>query len=450
MPRRTIGHLEKKKRTEGAEISSSTPASKVVKKSRRELSGVKGDLKHQSVAPSPEVFAAMEHYDKVHWMTSEEDQTTYKINQDVMIVPNSKDIRHNKKNAPAELGWEDLWYGRILDIRGDGEVDPEVWFHIAWYYSPKWFMTVKAKETRLKDLGRLEMIFAPEHQDIIHAHTLNGVEIVYKFKEEDFDAEDIPNESFYTRSTYDTTKRIWLDPPPKRHCLCLETFKLWEKQKRVLHYCPRQGCHKWYHESCLKESKLYQTHDRVDLFEKEWQVSFDEDQFEKIVTEVAGLPREAGVYTAKYEGLSPVVLAYARQPIVKGGDHRVHGNMGAVLRARWIVHQAVRRGVMPPTDYEKYVEYRPEPEDWDSDSDSDAESEGSAVETAIDENEQHEHIDPLPGKKRKRPSESSVQGPTSMETELPLEPRVSGIKYEHTMDGRQYLAYKCPNCREII
>ncbi|KZO96598.1 hypothetical protein CALVIDRAFT_108312 [Calocera viscosa TUFC12733] len=431
-------------RREGSASSTTDDA-----KNAEGYSGVRGDLKHQPREPTSHEMEQMEQLKGLYWSTSEEGESeTYMIGQDVMIVPNTKDIRTRKKNPPAELKWEELWYGRILDIRTEDKSQAnDVWIKVAWYYSPTWFMTTKARGARRKDFGPYEVIYTPTHTDIVHADTLNGVELIYQYDEDSDDPEDIPDNCFYMRCEYDTTNKKWISGPPARHCVCNETFKVHDAdKKKKMHYCPKTGCHTWYHEDCLIYGKFSESKEDLSYFEKQWERGFDENKFSSIVNEVAKLPRRTGVYKDGEGGLPPAVLQYARQPIVKGGDYRA-GNLGAVLRARWILHQALRRGVMPPEDASDFVTYRslpvstPDPEptpDLESDTESD---------TVRVYGEDEDDVCIVVSKKKKTPSTKTTQNRARTK---PREKRASGARFDHNRYGTVFVAVTCPKCKTPI
>ncbi|KZT58127.1 hypothetical protein CALCODRAFT_260912 [Calocera cornea HHB12733] len=116
-------------------------------------------------------------------------------------------------------------------------------------------------------------------------------------------------------------------------------------------YCPRPGCHKWWHEACL-EQQNYSIRDRnLSNFEEEWEKSFDEERLADIKTEVRNLsPGES-------TDIPPRLAAYARRPIMKGGRYGVNGNVATTLRARWLIHQA-RKGVAIPDKFKDYCKYK--------------------------------------------------------------------------------------------
>ncbi|KZT58133.1 hypothetical protein CALCODRAFT_261174 [Calocera cornea HHB12733] len=214
------GQLQPKKRkiNDTQDLSRASKADEEAKKAKEECSGVSGDLRHQPREPSKTEWKEMHHVNPVAWSTSEHDQTTYEIGQDVVIVPHYRDIKKSKKNADKMLKFEDLWYGRILDMRcGDLDHPDDVWLKVAWHYSPAWFMTTKARGTRLKDFGPYELIYTPTHTDLIHADSLNGVEKIFPYDEEDHDQQDIPDKAFHVRSIYDTTDKEWIVSQTSSH-----------------------------------------------------------------------------------------------------------------------------------------------------------------------------------------------------------------------------------------
>ncbi|KZT58134.1 hypothetical protein CALCODRAFT_261221 [Calocera cornea HHB12733] len=210
-----------------------------------------------------------------------------------------------------------------------------------------------------------------------------------------------------------------------------------------MHYCPRAGCHQWYHEDCLFKLKWYQMKEDVTFFENLWQFAFDETKIDAIVREVAALPRETSKYSSGFDGMPSAVLSFARQPIVKGGNYRM-GNMGAVLRARHILHQALRRGIAPPDGAVEYILYTgPAPaRARASDAESDTESDTVRV---YGEEEGDECI--VVGEKEGGRAES---GSTHGDPVGAREKRVSGARFEHIRYGTVWLAYTCPECKNPI
>ncbi|KZO96597.1 hypothetical protein CALVIDRAFT_108249 [Calocera viscosa TUFC12733] len=280
----------------------------------------------------------------------------------VVVVPSSKAIGKRSRHELTEI---ELWRGRILEIRiptsrtrsrNDNQANEQpkdVWVIVAWYYSPLTYKTMGVptdqRGYRKGDFGKRELIFTPTHTDPVHIDTLNGTEAILDYDEKDYDQDDIPEEAFYKRSVYDTVHQIWEDGPPTRECICKQTFKVYDDQE--MHYCPRAGCHKWYHEACLEKHDFMIRERALRKFEDEWEATFDEEWLGDIKEEVDALPRGNSIEIPKR------LESYARRPIMKGGKHGVNGNAAATFRARWIIHQA-RKEVPIPDKYKDFCKYK--------------------------------------------------------------------------------------------
>ncbi|EJU04573.1 hypothetical protein DACRYDRAFT_20271 [Dacryopinax primogenitus] len=317
---------------------------------------------------------------------------TYAVGDNVLFVPPGEEVTANARFGIKDT---DLWRARILEIRipndgcitGASNTDSESdgssvdvsdsenstsegsgnfaitetdggpvipvkhsYVKIAWYYSPSYYDTLSVP-ARLRgyqpsDFGERELICTPDHFDIQHVCTLNGHEEIYPFNERTCEVEDVPDGAYYYRSSFLTREREWKIDPPKYHCICAQTYKLYDD--KAMHYCPRPGCHTWYHEGCLKSHSNRSYHSALSDLEEQWEMAIDATRLKPMREELeAAIDSSLPERNPISEDMIAEVRRLARQPIVRGPPHSTIGNGPIVLRARFVLRQLREKLEMP-------------------------------------------------------------------------------------------------------
>ncbi|KAH9972550.1 hypothetical protein BGW80DRAFT_1313377 [Lactifluus volemus] len=131
------------------------------------------------------------------------------------------------------------------------------------------------------------------------------------YDEMSFQQEPIPAECFYTRRAYNSLfGSVKPNVLENITCICGRPYN--PDDSDPMHLCPRFGCKRWYHQSCLHENGFISTK------------SSDDRTKDFLDIPPARVPR-----------VPPDLLRIACTPIVRGGPtHGVVGNVKTVCEAR--------------------------------------------------------------------------------------------------------------------
>ncbi|KAJ7763827.1 hypothetical protein B0H16DRAFT_1801204, partial [Mycena metata] len=244
---------------------------------------------------------------------------------------------------------DEHWLVKIKDIRSnlDGEVvfkirgsdckfnfSLQVWVQVNWYYSPQ-EISEKVSAFDPSKCAKYERIYS-HHSEIVSALTFEALVTILEFIEDDPEQPHILQDQFFQRYYLKTTREKLsvlqytydgLKPLGANSCSCRG---LYSPEDGEMHWCPRPGCHRAYHRSCLIEDAHHATlKGRNNLVCARLSSSADTDE---------------AMTTPGYDILRRVpegLLFLAAQPMVRGGGWGVAGNVAIVVRARRVVHAAL-------------------------------------------------------------------------------------------------------------
>lgn len=146
---------------------------------------------------------------------------------------------------------------------------------------------------------------------------------------------------------------------PSATCLCDEPYN--PDDSPIMHFCPRKGCRKAYHATCLRQRGFIEK-PRKDtrLLEEQRALQFERsvsDSDEEDSESPNSSPRRNRSQTApqvledRHQEIPADLLALARSPMVKGQGTDlpfewscVAGNFAVVTRARKLVREVVEDG----------------------------------------------------------------------------------------------------------
>ncbi|KAJ6516355.1 hypothetical protein C8R45DRAFT_959838 [Mycena sanguinolenta] len=167
------------------------------------------------------------------------------------------------------------WFARILEIRARAwkpskntksvngtpahkQKAPDVWVKVNWFYSPT-EVSYKIAGFHPLHCSEFERIYS-DHTDIVSALTFEAPTQVLKFCEDDPDQNEIPDSGFFYRYFLETSSEnfelcvMHSSEHTEDLCLCHCPYNVRDEDVlRVMHMCPRPGCRRFYHRSCLLE-----------------------------------------------------------------------------------------------------------------------------------------------------------------------------------------------------
>ncbi|KAI0296930.1 hypothetical protein B0F90DRAFT_1004295 [Multifurca ochricompacta] len=160
--------------------------------------------------------------------------------------------------------------------------------------------------------GKFERSLAQDRQ-LISTLSINGKATVVEYDETSLKQEPIAIDCFYTRRTFNSLFGS-VTPLVEKGitCICRRPYN--PDETDLMHLCPRTGCKRWYHESCLRENG-----------------HVSNKPSERYIQEFMDIP------TARQYRVPPDLLRLACMPIIKGGGgtrYGVAGNVKVTWEAR--------------------------------------------------------------------------------------------------------------------
>ncbi|KAG7442874.1 uncharacterized protein BT62DRAFT_1078972 [Guyanagaster necrorhizus] len=272
-----------------------------------------------------------------------------KVNDDVLVWPQGRLINETLK-------MDDYWVAKVRDIRSSEEQHEDVWVRVQWYYSPRDVADV-IKYFNAELCGQHERIFS-DHYDYIHSTTIDGLATIKGYSDIDMEQDVIEKDSYWCRYTFEREART-LEPKPTKSCICHHPYDP-DDDTVVMHFCPRPGCRKAYHQSCLVKEKFKEP---VSLDRPLRLLLSSPDSDEPFVVPVKQSTRSkrAAAKRTIEELLTELpneLVRVAKQPIVKGAKYPlggIVGNVTWVVTARRLVYDALS-GFGVPDDWKGSID----------------------------------------------------------------------------------------------
>ncbi|KAG9313767.1 hypothetical protein JVU11DRAFT_6126 [Chiua virens] len=280
----------------------------------------------------------------------------YKLEEDVYI---------QYKESAADDGstdtdpTEEYWIGKIRNIRADSPND--VYVQVQWYWAPHEVAEV-IKSFDPTKCGKYEKLIS-NNFDIISVHCIAEHVNVKYFDETGIYQEPIDDGEWFYRYEflYDGRKVT----PKVTHLACpICKVPYVPGTDKILHFCPRPNCLKFYHQACLvkhgyvektRKHRVLETWPDVDRtvpledFEthpgppKKKQRRNHATPRKNINESIAGLPEE--------------LLKAANQQIIRGAQGSgVVGNTTPVCAARRLIWKTLNEGGVLSDDWEKHID----------------------------------------------------------------------------------------------
>ncbi|KAH9981587.1 hypothetical protein BJV74DRAFT_854661 [Russula compacta] len=231
-----------------------------------------------------------------------DERITFCLGEDILV------LNHDWRTDQRYDMW-DAWVGKIVDIRGNSPRN--TWVIVRWYFSGKdiaehepAFLSCESPGIRdTSCYGKFERSLSQDRQ-FISSLSINGKATVIEYDEKSSVQEPIPPDCFYTRRSYNSLFDT-LMPTVDESITCICGGPYHPDDSDPMRFCPRFGCRRWFHESCLHENGHILTNHSTSVFK----------------TRVSRVP--------------PDLLRLACAPIIKGGPaHGVVGNVKSVCEAR--------------------------------------------------------------------------------------------------------------------
>ncbi|KAG6380125.1 hypothetical protein JVT61DRAFT_8212 [Boletus reticuloceps] len=268
-------------------------------------------------------------------------------------------IQHHDSGESGDAIKDNHWIGKIREIRGNGP--DNVWVRVQWYWSPEEVAKV-IKSFNPDVCGKYERLFSNNFDIISVSCFVDHVE-VKQFEETSVYQDVIEDEEWYSRYhfLYDG-RRI---SPKVTHVACpICKVPYTPGMEKVLHFCPRPGCCKFYHQQCLVKHGYLEKTREYRLLET-WP---DIDRTAS-VRDLADLgsyhPRKRqrkNISSSKESACDPLadfpvqLVAVAEQQIVRGTQGGgVVGNITSVVAARQLIYRALAKGDAIPVDWETRI-----------------------------------------------------------------------------------------------
>ncbi|KAI9457520.1 hypothetical protein F5148DRAFT_1222356 [Russula earlei] len=231
---------------------------------------------------------------------------TFFVGEDILV------LNHNWR-PDQRYDMCDSWVGKILDIRGNSPRN--TWVVVQWYFSGKDIEECKQAKGGTAGVdtsiyGKFERSLSQDRQ-VISSLSINGKATVVEFDETSSVQEPIPAECFYTRRAYNS---LFGSVRPTVHesitCICGRPYK--PDEPDPMHFCPRLGCKRWYHESCLQGSGY-----------------ISDKSSDELIRQPLDIPQ------SRISRVPPDLFRLACTPVIRGGStYGVSGNVKAVCEAR--------------------------------------------------------------------------------------------------------------------
>jgi len=213
----------------------------------------------------------------------------------------------------------DAWVGKIVDIRGNSPRN--TWAIVQWYFSGNDIAEHEPVEgcraaVDTSYYGKFERSLSQDRQ-VISALSINGKATVVDFDETSSTQEPIAAECFYTRRLYNSLFGSVMPVAEKSiTCICRRPYN--PDESDPMHFCPRDGCKKWYHRNCLHEND-YKFENSLD----------SEAPTRDSNSEFLDVPQD------RVSSVPSDLVRLACTPIIRGGPtHGVVGNVKTVCEAR--------------------------------------------------------------------------------------------------------------------
>ncbi|KAI0704203.1 hypothetical protein C8T65DRAFT_654204 [Cerioporus squamosus] len=263
-------------------------------------------------------------------------------------------------------GGPDVWVGRISQIRTTADRS-KMLIKVRWFYSRNDVAEhIKSFDTSTR--SPYERIFS-DYYDYLSPRTLQGVTYVHEYDESVLDPLPLQPTDFFMRSTLQLRRKLVKPPLGEDTCRCQvaynpypqlrmspsasfsSTFSLSSEKDALMHFCPRLGCRKWYHASCLQTMGHIDTDSppstrglrllAVDPYK-------DSASADKL--DIYHALEMFGHSTMIVAHLPPSLLAVAQSPIVRcsgAPDGWAIGNVADVVLARRFVYAAIEHSGPP-------------------------------------------------------------------------------------------------------
>ncbi|RDX52381.1 hypothetical protein OH76DRAFT_1470354 [Lentinus brumalis] len=157
-----------------------------------------------------------------------------------------------------------LWAGRIAEMRESADRSQLV-VKVRWYFSPNDVAEhIKSFDTSTR--SPYERILSDSF-DYLDPETLQAVVYVHEYDEAELDPPQIGPTDLFTRSTLQYWRKVVKPLLGEDTCRCQVAYNPYPElrltpsasfsssvsssQDAIMHFCPRLGCRKWYHASCL-------------------------------------------------------------------------------------------------------------------------------------------------------------------------------------------------------
>ncbi|KAF8878062.1 hypothetical protein BD779DRAFT_1676985 [Infundibulicybe gibba] len=259
------------------------------------------------------------------------------------------------REAKEEIEVHKFWVGKIKEIRARNEND--VWVRVQWYYSGRDVSAI-VKSFDHRSCGKYERILS-DHYDFVSTQCFDGLTTVASFNETDLEQEFIPNDVFYCRYTFEHKIRLIEPKPGEGTCICGKPYSPDDK-RTVMHFCPRPGCRRAYHQNCLVKAKSKAPAERelaLLVTSPETDDVFSLSDLSPITPSSRKRRRMNNTQSQRgptaeelLEELPEELVEMAQQPMVRSaafGAGGVAGNIASVARARRMVYETIAGDQLP-------------------------------------------------------------------------------------------------------
>ncbi|KAG8739195.1 hypothetical protein FRC12_016402 [Ceratobasidium sp. 428] len=263
------------------------------------------------------------------------------------------------------------WYAQVVEIgarKEPGWAREDVCLQVAWFYDQD-MLKDRALTTEDKKLCANMMpneLIPSDHHDIIHVSSLMGRVNVTFFNEHSKSQSEIDLDEFFYRRRLENNRILMSRDTCTRRCKAP-----YSPGRDVQHYCPREGCCRWYHTSCMIPNKRNQDDYRLVGYTVSSVEQLLLDLIQSGVKPKRSKPKDTLLFPVtnpssetepEMEPEPPKVLtqaalsaiqllpsqirALATSAITRGvrSGNGIVGNIWVVEMARWLARQAVAEG----------------------------------------------------------------------------------------------------------